>query len=161
MEQLTAERDKALSESVTVRQQRDCHADHAQLLVKENKRLSTQLQTLRLQHSQPGAEQLDAASSSQHSRTDMQSKQKLPAAHHTQSTSADAPITQKNGNKQFDGSDVKNVLHKKQFDGSDVKNVLHKKPFDLSKGSMQQPKKRSQTVLMQAQQIRAEARTLT
>ena len=142
MEQLTAERDKALSESVIVQQQRDCHADHAQLLVKENKRLFTQLQTLRLQQSQPDAANLKVVSSSQQRKTDMQSKQRVPASRKTQGIAADLPITEKSRNKHFDGIDMKNVLHKK--------------PFDLSKGSMQKAKSNPQSILIQAQQIRAE-----
>lgn len=144
MEQLTAERDKARSESVTVQQQRDCHADHAQLLVKENRRLSAQLQTLRLQQSQPGPAQLSVRTSSQHSKADMQSKAGVAASQQTQGIAAALPVEDKSRSKHFNGSDVKNVLHKK--------------PFDLSKGSMPQARHSSQAVLMQAQQIRAESR---
>ena len=147
MEQLTAERDKARSESVTVQQQRDCHADHAQLLVKENKRLFTQLQTLRLQQSQPDAAKLKVISSSQHSKKDMQSKPKVPSSRQTPGVAAELPNTEKGRNKHFDGSDVKNVLHKR--------------PFDLSKGSIQNVRSNQQAVLIHAQQLRAELRTLT
>lgn len=147
MEQLTAERDRALSESATVQQQRDCHADHAQLLVKENRRLSTQLQMLRLQQSQPDAAQLKGVSSLHHSKTDLQSKHRVPESRQTQGVAASLHVTQKSRNKGFNGSDSKNVLHKR--------------PFDLSKGSMQKAKNNPQAVLMQAQQIRANLQTLT
>lgn len=146
VEQLTAERDAALSDIVTMRQQRDCHADHAQLLVKENKRLSTQLQMLRLQQFQPDAVQLSEVSPLRPRRTGMQCEQKTLTSCQTQSMSAN-PHTTHN--------------RKKRFDGSNVRNVLHNKPFDLSKGSMQQPTNISKTVLLQAQQLRAETRTLT
>ena len=142
VEQLTAERDRALSESVTVQQQRDCHADHAQLLVKENRRLSTQLQMLRLQQSQPDAAQLKGVSSLQHSKTDLQSKHRVPESRQSQGVAASLPIIEKSRDKHFDGNDSINILHKR--------------PFDLSKGIMQKAKTNRQAVLMQAQQIRAE-----
>lgn len=140
VEQLTAERDAARSDIVTVRQQRDCHADHAQLLVKENKRLSTQLQMLRLQQGQPDAVQLDAVSPLQPKKIGMQCKRRTVASCQTQSVSAEPPSVHN---------------RKKHFDGSNVRNVLHNKPFDLSKGSMQQASNNLQAVLMQAQQLRA------
>ena len=146
VEQLTAERDAALSDLVTVRQQRDCHADHAQLLVKENKRLSTQLQMLRVQQSQPDTVQLDVVSPLQPKRTGMQCKQRTMASCQTQSISAETSSTRNS---------------KKHFDGSNVRNVLHNKPFDLSKGSVQQTNNSSQTVLMQAQQLRGKLRKVT
>lgn len=145
MEQLTAERDKARAESVTVQQQRDCHADHAQLLLKENRRLSSQLQTLRLQQSQPGTAQLSVATSPQQSKADKLSKPRVAASRQTQGIAAAEPVKEKSRSRPFDGSDVKNVLHKK--------------PFDLSKGSMQQARHSSQAVLMQAQRMRAESQT--
>lgn len=145
VEQLTAERDAALSDIVTVRQQRDCHADHAQLLVKENKRVSTQLQMLRLQHSQPEAVQLKIVSPLQPKGTGMQCKQRTLASCQTQSVSAESPSIHN---------------RKKQFDGSNARNVLHNKPFNLSKGSMKGASNSSQTVLMQAQQLRAKLPTV-
>lgn len=147
VEQLTAERDRARSESVTVQQQRDCHADHAQLLVKENRRLSTQLQMLRLQQSQPGTARLSVVTPAQQSKADMQSKPRAAASRQKQGIADVEPAKEKSRSKHFNGSNVKNVMHKK--------------PFDLSKGSMPQGRHSSQAVLMQAQQLRAELRTPT
>lgn len=140
VEQLTAERDAALSESVIVRQQRNCHADHAQLLVNENKRLSMQLQMLRTQ--QPCSEQSSAEKLTPKVKASMQTK---PVLGSTQTGTVNENTAQRGG--------------KHSFDGSNIKNVLHKKPFDLSKGSAQQPNKASNTILAQAQQIRAAAWT--
>ena len=152
VEQLTAERDKALSDSVVVQQQRNCHADHAQLLVKENKRLTMQLQQVRLQQSQ--------ASSSF-----AQSGMEQPTQQENQTSKAGkrlAPSCTAPSNKQSLASHgaVTVKSDKKQFAGYDVKNVLHKNPFDLSKGCAQQSSKSSQAILKKAQEVRAAAHKL-
>ena len=146
VEQLTAEKDNAVSESVIVRQQRNCHADHAQLLVKENKRLMTQLHALKVQQAQQQcAQQADAEKSDQTSDTCLKTRPKVAAARQDQSMGDE-------GGARGTG--------RKRFDGSNISNVLHPKAFDLSKNSMQQAHKSSKAILLQAQQIRAAAQHL-
>lgn len=148
VEQLTAEKDKALSESVIVRQQRNCHADHAQLLVKENKRLMAQLQSLKVQQAHlQSAEQANAEKGAQKCETGMKTRPKLAAVSQNQGASGDERV-------------ARGSSKKKRFDGIDVQNSLHTKPFDLSKGSTQQGNKSSKAILMQAQHILAAARHL-
>ena len=145
VEQLTAERDVALSENVIVRQQRDCHADHAQLLVKENKRLVSQLQALRLQLSQSAAVQHVNSIKSQ-ACTKQQENRRIATktGYLNQVTDAEA--------SENSGRDEQALC--KSFHGNDVKNRLHRKPFDLSKGSVRKEHISSKAILMQAQQLR-------
>ncbi len=142
VEELTAERDKALSEHVIVRQQRDCHADHAQLLVKESKRLQSQLQALQLQQSQAAAA-LQSSMEKQDGRK--------PAGSTVKMKTSEGMVP-----RECDGDSQTSV---KGFDGHDVKNALHKKPFDLSKGSRHKQDVSSKAILKQAQQMRAASRT--
>ncbi len=148
VEELTAERDKAMSEHVVVRQQRDCHADHAQLLVKESKRLQSQLQALRLQQSQAA----DAVQSSMEKQgcTKQQDGRKPAGSTVKMKTSEGMVPREDNGDNQTSG---------KGFDGHDIKNALHKKPFDLSKGGRHTQDVSSKAILKQAQQMRAASRT--
>ena len=46
-ETLTAENESLLAENTIVAKQRQCHAEHAQLLIRENQRLSQQVQALK------------------------------------------------------------------------------------------------------------------
>ena len=148
VEELTAERDKAMSEHVVVRQQRDCHADHAQLLVKESKRLQSQLQALRLQQSQAA----DAVQSSMEKQgcTKQQDGRKPAGSTVKMKTSEGMVPREDNGDNQTSG---------KGFDGHDIKNALHKKPFDMSKGGRHTQDVSSKAILKQAQQMRAASRT--
>ena len=142
VEELTAERDKAMSKHVIVQQQRDCHADHAQLLVKECKRLRSQLQALQLQSSQAGAA-LQSSMEKQDGRKP-----------------ADSTVKMKTSERMVPREDDSNSQTPvKGFDGHDVKNALHKKPFDLSNGSRHKPDVSSTAILKQAQQMRAASRT--
>jgi hypothetical protein len=148
VEQLTAERDKALSENVIVRQQRNCHADHAQLLVKENKRLLSQLQALRLQQSQATAA---LQSSMEKQACTKQQDGRKPAASTVKMRTSEGMIS-----REDDGDSQTSV---QGFDGHDIKNALHKKPFDLSKGSRHKQHVSSNAIVKQAQQMRAASRT--
>ena len=145
VEQLTAERDVALSENVIVRQQRDCHADHAQLLVKENKRLVSQLQALRLQQSQTAAVQHVDSVERQACMKQQEDRQRAAKTGHLNKTTDTEASTNS-------GRDSQALC--KSFHGSDVKNLLHRKPFDLSKGSVRKEHISSKAILMQAQQLR-------
>jgi len=148
VEELTAERDKAMSEHVIVRQQRDCHADHAQLLVKESKRLQSQLQALRLQQSQATA----ALQSSMEKQACTKQQDGRKPAGSTGKMNASEGIVPREDNGDRQGS-------VKGFDGHDIKNSLHEKPFDLSKGSRQKQGVSSNAILKQAQQMRAASQT--
>ncbi|DBA71733.1 TPA: hypothetical protein ACH3X2_011007 [Trebouxia sp. C0005] len=148
VEELTAERDKAMSEHVIVRQQRDCHADHAQLLVKEIKRLQSQLQALQLQQSQAAAA-LQSSMEKQPCRKQQGGRKPAGGAVEMKTSEGTVP-------KEDDGDSQTSV---KSFDGRDVKNALHKKPFDLSKGSRHKQDVSSNAILKQAQQLRAASRT--
>ena len=149
VEQLTGERDKALSEHVIVQQQRDCHADHAQLLVKENKRLVLQLQALRLQQIQESTAAAAAAAA------ELKLEKQAYAKQHTKQN-----VT---GSRKQDAQNENACVSQKSahvFAANDVQNVLHrKKPFDLSKCTLRKDSMSSKAVLMQAQQIRAAGRT--
>lgn len=145
VEQLTGERDKALSEHVIVQQQRDCHADHAQLLVKENKRLVLQLQALRLQQIQASTAAAAELKLEKQAYAKQHSKQNATGSRKQDAQNENPCVSQKS-------------LH--VFAANDVQNVLHrKKPFDLSKCTLRKDSVSSKAVLMQAQQIRAAGRT--
>ena len=148
VEQLTGERDKALSEHVIVQQQRDCHADHAQLLVKENKRLVLQLQALRLQQIQASTA---AAATAAAAAAELKLEKQAYAKQHTKQKAT--------GSRKQDAQNENPCVSQKSahvFAANDVQNVLHrKKPFDLSKCTLRKDSVSSKAVLMQAQQIRA------
>ncbi|DBA94111.1 hypothetical protein WJX77_004328 [Trebouxia sp. C0004] len=148
VEQLTSERDKALSENVIVRQQRSCHADHAQLLIKENKRLLLQLQALRQQHSEATAA---LQSSMEKQVCTKQQDGRKPAGSTVKMTTFEGMVP-----REEDGDCQ---TYAKGFDGHDIRNVLHKKPFDLSKGSRNKQDVSSNAILKKAQQMRAASRT--
>ena len=133
VEQLTAERDKALSENVIVRQQRDCHADHAQLLVKENRRLVSQLHAIRLQPSQAAANSAPKT----HCQKQQRTEPPVPAA------SIPKPQPEDSAADLCSTSAKRSPAH-----------VLHKKPFDLTKGSAPKHVASLNNVLMQAQKAR-------
>lgn len=142
VEQLTAERDKALADSVILCQQRDCHADHAQLLTRDNKRLTTQLQAMRLEQSNRDTRpQTDIGSTT----TSVGSKpRKLCSDPARPSTMASESVSSK---------------QQRPFKGGDIKNTLHKAPFNLSKGIYNEPSSTNpQTLLKQVQQLRAEGK---
>lgn len=143
VEQLTAERDKAMAENVLVRQQRDCHSDHAQLLTRDNKRLLTQLQALR---SEESARELklalrEAKAASQTSVRD--------SSNH--STPCESPVAF--GTCQGKQAKVANITAERSFKGHDIKNTVHKEPFNLSKTVVQRPTN-SQSVLKRVRQLR-------
>ncbi len=142
VEELTAERDKAMSEHVIVQQQRDCHANHAQLLVKETKRLQSQLHALQLQHSK-------AAAAVQSSMDKLDGKK--PAGGTVKMKPSEGMVP-----REDDGDSQTSV---KGFNGHDIKNALHKKPFDLSKGSRHKQDVSTKAILNQAQQMRAASQT--
>jgi len=146
VEQLTGERDRALLENMIVKQQRDCHADHAQLLVKENKRLLSQMQALRVQQAQTTAVQPSAE------------KQGCQKQHRSRQSETHTVSPSQDSDCKADDQGV-SQRSAKAFDGNDVKNVSLKKPFDLSKGCLRKESVSSKVVLMQAQQIRAAGRT--
>ena len=136
VEELTDERDKACLESVITRQQRDCHAEHAQLLVRENKRLFNQLQALKLQqeHAVEASAKLNRA---------LQINENSPKGR---------TIAQVNC-KRVQSKSAQTSQN--EFFGQNVQNVLHSRPFDLSMKSSSRQDKRAQAVVRQAQQIRA------
>ena len=144
VEELTCERDKACSESVIVRQQRDCHADHAQLLVKENKRLLSQLQALKAQQAQTAV-----ASAQQEAKLSASSSAK---------TSVIANISKQEQQAQPVGKEKSIRRVEPDFTGQDVQNMLHDKPFDLSMKVLPKQRTDAQAVLQQAQQIRVAKR---
>ena len=144
VEELTCERDKACSESVIVRQQRDCHADHAQLLVKENKRLLGQLQALKVQQAQ-----MSVAAAQQEAKLSASSSAK---------SSVVANVSKQEQQAQSVGKEKSIRRIEPDFTGEDVQNVLHDKPFDLSLKVLPKQRTDAQAVLQQAQQIRAAKR---
>ena len=142
VEQLTAERDKAMAENFIARQQRDCHADHAQLLTRDNKRLLTQLQALR---SEGSARELKLAKAiPQASLRDL-------TTHNRASESKRQGTSGTHEGKQLK---VASNAAERTFKGEDIKNTLHKEPFNLSRTISTKSKINSQRVLEQVQQLR-------
>lgn len=145
VEQLTAERDKAMADHVIACQQRDCHANHANLLTRDNKRLFTQLQAQQQEHLsiQRRLQRLKAkpADSSGNVRDAARS------AHHK----AKAQDEKEQSAACADAHD------KRSFEGKDIGNVPGRQPFDLSKRIFKPAVPSSKTVLQQAQQLRLAA----
>lgn len=148
VEQLTGERDKAMAENVMVRQQRDCHANHCQLLTRDNKRLHTQLQTLRAEKS--ATEPLLVSTESRPVYSNIGKKSRAQTG---RLSGGAQPADANQGN----AAKSANSNPSRSFKGEDVQNTLHKDPFDLSKriGKMSKTKFDSKSVLEQVQQLRS------